>query len=228
MNPTGNSDFGSAVHSSFSEPRLQVVECHACGHTHECADNAENTQCTHCGQPISFANITISSSVSRKIDTRGIVRVEKRGNLFTPLTVCRNAVIHGMISGSLCCRGKVTIHGSGNFPVKIETAELLIPGGADVVCPFPIHAHRVVVRGILRAPLLVESMLEVLRSGHVEGAVCARAVHVDRGGELRGQVRVGPGPLPRPSHEIEKSVATLRALPGRRFGNHRPVYPGRR
>jgi len=203
---------------------LQRVHCHACGHSHECADNAENTQCPHCGQPISFADIVISSHVSRKIDTRGNLRVEKKGNLFTPLSVCRDAVIFGMISGSLRCEGKITFYGEGNYPLKIDANELLIPGGAEVICPFPIHARHVVVRGILRAPLLVEARLQVLRKGHVEGAVCARSIDVDRGGELRGQVRIGPGPIPSPASPHETAHTSLRPIAGSRHHKHRPTY----
>jgi cytoskeletal protein CcmA (bactofilin family) len=202
----------------------QRVHCHACGHSHDCADNAENTQCPHCGQPISFADIVISSHVSRKIDTRGNLRIEKKGDLFTPLTVCRDAAILGMVSGSLRCEGKITFYGEGNYPLKIDTNELLIPGGARVVCPFPIHARHVVVRGILDAPLLVEARLEVLRKGHVEGAVCARSIHVDRGGELRGQVRISPGPIPVSASHQETPQTSLRPIAGSRHQRHRPAY----
>jgi cytoskeletal protein CcmA (bactofilin family) len=204
----------------------QRIRCHACGHSHDCADNAENTQCPHCGHKITFSDIVISSHVSRKIDTRGDLRIERRGNLFTPLTICHNAVILGMISGSIRCEGKITFLGSGSYPIKIETNELMVPGGAEVFCPFPIHAQHAVIRGTLHAPLLVEHRLEVLRKGHVEGAICARSIHVDRGGELRGQVRISPGPIPLPSNTKETTFPSLRPMGGSRFRKHRPSYLG--
>lgn len=222
---TQSNQQGNSRHlASETDIQTQRVQCYVCGHSHECADNAEITQCPHCGQAISFSDIVISSHASRRIDTRGTLRIEKKGNLFSPHTTCGNAIIHGMISGTLRCVGKITFHGKGTFPLRIETNELLVPAGGEVICPFPIHANHVVVRGVLRAQLLVEARLEVLRKGHVEGAVCARSIHVERGGELRGQIRIGPGPIPVPSSPYKSSQADLRPIAGSRYTRRRPAY----
>lgn len=177
-------------------PQGVPVVCHRCGTKHEASPFSLSTQCPGCQCAISFSSEVIDRPLSRAIDTRGDLLVHKAGNLFGPHTVCRHATIQGKISGALFCEGKLLLQCSGTLPCKLRAEEVLVPGGAEVTCPFPIEARLVVVRGILRAHLLVNGTLKILRKGRVEGSVLAKAIQVDRGGQLLGQVHISPREIP--------------------------------
>ena len=202
-----------------------TIRCHHCGTQHTAFDHAPATNCPGCGRTISLEDISISTPSCRTVDTRGHLRIERTGNLYSPLTVCGHGTVLGAISGELHCEGKLTLQVRGPLPVKIEAEEVFIPSGAVVECPFPIRAARIVVRGSLRAHVLVRQELHILRKGHCDGAVWARAVRVDRGGELLGSVRIGPTEAPTAGLPMAReNFGTLRSALTGRFLRRRPVY----
>jgi cytoskeletal protein CcmA (bactofilin family) len=179
-----------------SDPLEIPVTCHRCGTTHQASPHSLSTRCSGCQTAISFSSEVINRPLSRQIDTRGDLLITKTGSLFGPHTVCRHATIQGKISGAIYCEGKLLLQTNGTLPCKIHAEEVLVPGGSDVACPFPIEARLVVVRGILRAHLFLNGTLKILRKGRVEGSVLAKSIQVDRGGQLLGQVHISPRDIP--------------------------------
>lgn len=202
-----------------------TVRCHHCGTSHHTFDHAEATGCPGCGRTISLQDVVIHTHTCRPVDTRGHLRIERQGNLYSPLTVCGQGLIAGTISGELHCEGLLTLPLRGTIPAKIEAEEVFIPVGAEVRCPFPIRAGRITVRGHLLANVVVRQELHILRRGEFEGTVWSRAVKVDRGGELLGSVNIGPTEAPRAGlPEAREMFCSLRSALTGRHSRRRPSY----
>jgi len=172
--------------------KVRKIHCHRCGTRHDVSASAKATICPGCNTSISMENVVVSRHLSKPIDTRGTLRIEKGGNLFSSLSVCGDAVVEGKITGALICQGRLVVYASGTHPVKLKAREILIPGGADFHCPFPIEAENLTVRGRLRANLQLRGQLTIMRGGEIVGSVMARAIQVDRGGHLFGRMQITP------------------------------------
>lgn len=180
------------------EPARQKrsVHCHRCGADHSADPHAATTTCPSCGTVISFSNIVVSKHRSMPVDTRGDLLIEKKGYLYSGLSVCKNALIYGGVHGALVCEGRLVMHTSGLQAVRIDAAEILVPGGTFWECPFPIHATDLTVRGRLKASVVVSGKLSLLRGGMIEGTVYARSIQVDRGAHLLGKLHITTAPQP--------------------------------
>lgn len=156
------------------------------------------------------------------VDTRGNLTIESHGYLFSSHSVCNDAIIYGRIAGTLICEGTLTLHTHGSNPVKLRAQEIVIPKDAEIICPFPIETKNITVTGILRANVLVSGKLTIKKKGIVEGEIKARAIQVDPGGEMFGQMQIAPLVLP-PLDNIENFTRFSLLPRKKRFLN--PKYP---
>lgn len=214
-----------APSASASHETKIAVRCHHCGTWHETFDHAASTSCPGCGRSISLEDITLTNHSCRTIDTRGHLRIERTGNLYSPLTVCGEGTILGTISGELHCEGRLTLQVQGSIPAKIEATEVVVPAGAEVRCAFPIRAARIIVRGKLLANAVVRQELHILKKGAFEGSVWSRSVQVDRGGELLGSVHISPTEAPEAGlPPARENFALLQSALRGRHARRRPIY----
>lgn len=189
------------------------VHCHRCGAGHTASAHAAGTTCPSCGAVIGFTNIVVGKHRSAPVDTRGDLIIEKKGYLYSGLSVCGNAVIQGGIHGALICEGRLIMHASGLQAVRIDAGEILVPGGTVWECPFPIHAVNMTVRGKLKASIVISGKLNLLRGGMIEGTVYARSIQVDRGGHLLGKLHITTAPQPqqnKPKPERQKNPLSVK------------------
>ena len=80
------------------------VRCYHCGQTHEVSGRARTTLCPECNAAIELSDVTVSSSTTRPIDTRGSLTITPSGYISSALTVCGEAVIAGKVSGTVGLR----------------------------------------------------------------------------------------------------------------------------
>jgi cytoskeletal protein CcmA (bactofilin family) len=113
-------------------------------------------------------------------------------SLFTPLAICREAVILGKIAGVLLVEERCRFEGRGIQPVQVRAGALLVERGAEINFPFPVQADEITVRGSLHGDLYCSGKVTIARKGIVHGRVFARSIQMDRGGDLVGPLRIGP------------------------------------
>lgn len=172
--------------------KLSEIRCHVCGAVHHVPHDVQATTCPACGRSILLTDVVIAESVSRLVDTRGHLIVEKNGSLYSPLSVCGRGSLYGIMAGALHCEGCLEIHSRGNLPVRIFADELIIHKEAQVFCPYPLHVRRAIIRGTLHAPVFARGPVEVMRRGCLEGVLSATALKVQRGARQVGQTVIGP------------------------------------
>ena len=175
---------------------LREVRCYHCGQAHEVSRHARTTFCPECNAAIEFADVTISSRTSRPIDTRGNLVVTHSGYISSALTVCREALIAGRVSGTLICEGALRLAYSGRLNCQLKAESILIEKEARVELSFPIKTHELTVYGQAAGNFECTGHILIDKGGLIEGRIAARSVMVERGGTLLAETFVQ-----RPSQE---------------------------
>lgn len=211
----------AAVHAAPQQaPRARrSIHCHRCGEDHDVAAAAKSTLCPGCGAAIEMGDLVFSSKVSRPVDTRGKLTVDKGAYLNTAVIVCGEGQIDGLVSGTIRCERVLRLGFSGSTSVRILTAErLVIEKNAQIDFLYEVHATHVEVHGKVSGTFLCGGGAHVHKHGRLSGRLKARSVIVDRGGELIAESEVLPPPEPRPSASREewRETAEIRetGLPG--------------
>lgn len=157
------------------------------------------------------------------VDTRGHLRIERGAHLASTLALCGDATIAGRISGALVCTGKLQMLCGGIHPVRIEAEQIHIGKNVHFQCPYPVVGGDMDVRGHLHANIVCRGKLRIRRGAAVEGSVFARSIQVDRGGNLKGELKIGPPPPPellrKPGAKDMPVLAVARPHAGRRRVN---------
>ena len=178
-------------------PRVQrTVHCHRCGETHEVSSHAHTTICPGCNTSIEFADVVVSSVVSRPVDTRGKLIVEAAGSLSSNLTVCGDATIFGRISGTLHSEGIVRLHTVGKLSCRFIAKTIVIEKGAKIEFAHPVETGTLEVHGAAVGRFECAGPVRIGKGGLLEGRFHARSIVVDNGGSLLAESSVDSVLLP--------------------------------
>lgn len=170
----------------------RTVKCFDCANTHKVPSMAKTTLCPSCGSYIDLQDYSVTGLSSRSIRTRGHLTVGARGELNCGRAVCGSTVVEGTVRGSLRCEGKATLKCRGKLGGEIEAAHLVIERNADVEFARPVRAGRVEILGRVIGDLICDGQVVIQRKGMLLGNVEARALDVESGAELAGDLNIGP------------------------------------
>lgn len=176
-----------------SKPRQRTARCFECNSAHEVSSSATSSTCKACGAYIDLQDYKINASFSRNIKTRGSVYLGSKGDLSSSKIICSQATIHGKMRGNLQCDGLVTIRTQGKINGSLETGDMVVEKGTDVVCTRPVKASRMEIYGQISAPqVLSDSAITIYKSGSLDADVTATGFTVEKGGIYQGKLTITP------------------------------------
>jgi cytoskeletal protein CcmA (bactofilin family) len=211
--------FQRAVRQSGKRPSLlpgRTVLCHRCGKSHKVSRHARTTLCPFCNTAIDLCDVTISSTTSRPIDTRGNLFITPSGYVCSALTVCRGAHIAGRISGMLVCEATLRITCSERLSCQVSAASLVIEEPARLELTSPIRSGDLTVYGRAIGNFECAGQILIVRGGVLEGRISASSLKIEPGATLLAECFIHPVPK-KASIEQEKDAGvfapTVRPLP---------------
>ena len=185
------------------------ILCHRCGNTHRVSPHAVNTICPCCNSAIELGNITIHSSASCQVDTRGKLTIGPAGSLSSSWMVCGSADIQGRIVGVLRSEGEVHLSTSRVCACQITAPSVVIEKNARASFTLPLETGHIEVRGHLTGIVHCRGIVHVRRGGRLEAEVHARSVRVEKGGALLGTCHVDrtqPAEPAKPTRQVSRDA----------------------
>lgn len=199
------------------------IHCYRCGRSHEVSAYAHTTLCPRCNTHIQLDDLVIESHASRIIDTRGSLTVSAEGNLNATSTYCSSAMIRGQISGLVVCEKTITLNARGRCQARIEAQTVIIERDADLRFYFPIRANEFIVRGRASAVVKCSGVVNIKKTGHLDGEVRSRSFQVEKGGVFQGQLTVNAQEISMEQlHTLQQEFPFLSI--GKRTGSFNPDY----
>ncbi len=188
----GNSE-PAAKPAPAQRPRdRRDVHCHRCDTIHEVVIRAQSTICPGCNAGIELCDIRVSSNVSRPIDTRGHLVIDRKGNLNCAQIYCGEADIDGELNGALVCDGTVRLTGQKALRCRIHAREVIVDRKARIEISFPVTASALDVAGHVAGQFEINGSVHVRKGGVVEGHLIASGITVDPGGALLAGTSIRP------------------------------------
>ena len=190
---------GTTELPSFSGKKQDAgkpVHCLKCGRTHNVSNKAQSTICPGCYAPIELIDVSITAHSSRAVDTRGHLKITSKGSLSNSWIVCGTARIEGSFNGHLRCEGEARFSMQKNCTGSISAGCVLVEKKTVLECAHPIDADRVIVEGTLNGTIKCRGIVQVGKSGKLEGPVEALAMVVEKGGIYYGECRIKPPAVP--------------------------------
>jgi cytoskeletal protein CcmA (bactofilin family)/predicted RNA-binding Zn-ribbon protein involved in translation (DUF1610 family) len=181
------------------------IRCHSCSQIHEVSGHARSTLCPHCNAAINLCDVTISSSTSRPIDTRGNLTITSSGYLCSALTVCREAFVAGRISGTLVCEDALYLTCSERLCCQMNAAFVVIERHARLELTCPIKTGDLTVHGQAAGYFECAGSMWIARGGLIEGCISASSVIVERGGTLLAETSIRPARSRKPVQYEDES-----------------------
>lgn len=169
----------------------KIVACFECGARQEASRSATSCSCRSCGAYLDLQDVKIVGAFSRAVRTAGHIYVTSRGDMNSTRAICGSAEIRGILRGNLTCLGEMRIKYKGKLPGGIETKILRILKGSDLDFFRPVHAEEVIVEGDMKGRILATGTVHITKSGSITGALFARGISIDRGGEFHGEMSIG-------------------------------------
>ena len=187
-----SSEVRTRIRRRFPKIPPRQVRCYHCGQTHEVSGRARTTICPECNAAIELSDVTVSSSTTRPIDTRGNLIITPSGYISSALTVCHEALIAGRVSGTLVSETTVRLVYSGRLSCQIKAKSIVIEKESHVEFSYPIETNELIVHGQAAGNFECAGRIWIDKGGSVEGRIAAHSVSVERGGVLRAESTVRP------------------------------------
>jgi len=207
----------------WKSKRSNVIECFDCQRKQEVSGAATSTICPSCSAHIDLSDYKIATSFSRSIRTRGEVHVTTKGDLSSSSVRCQRALIEGRLRGNLDCAGTIVINTSGKILGRLSASEIVVEKRCEVQFFRRVRVGNIEIRGRMSGEVVADGMVTIRKNGVLEGSVTAKAINVEKGGTLSGQVVVGrralqqtellPNESPAVSEPPEGSISLARPLP---------------
>ena len=110
------------------------------------------------------------------------------------MVVAREIVIKGQVIGKLLAEQSLTIHGTAEIKGSFQTPLLIVPSDNAVHWRDGVQVGAVAIRGELVSNVDAATTVTVHRNGRLFGNVRARALVVEEGAVLVGEVNVHADP----------------------------------
>jgi cytoskeletal protein CcmA (bactofilin family) len=174
-------------------PKNQVkVRCFRCNHRQWESKHAESTQCGRCNTYISLADYEIRQPTDRIIRTRGNVTVLKKGALHGSDLACRDLLAMGPISTKIDCSGQARFKASATVDGHLHCESLIIDKGTMVEFSQGVYSESVKIYGTLRGDVTCAGLVEIFKTGILDGDVTAQVVDLKIGATLTGEMIINP------------------------------------
>jgi hypothetical protein len=110
----------------------QTILCLYCHQPMEIGARAINATCKHCGKPLRFEDIRITSYEPKKraVETYGSIVVEKKGHCIADRIFCGGMVVRGKVSGPVTSGGPVRVGPKAEIKGDVTAPVLVVDAGA--------------------------------------------------------------------------------------------------
>jgi hypothetical protein len=122
---------GNPLKVSGPDDRRTIV-CVHCQQPMEIGARAMSAPCRHCGKPLLFEDIVITSHALKKsvIDTYGNIVVEKKGTCNADRIHCGSMIVRGKVNGHVTSRGPMQVGPQGEIKGDVTAPTLAVAAGA--------------------------------------------------------------------------------------------------
>src|SRR2546423_3315528 len=175
--------------------RNRVVSCFECKRKHEVSDQATSTNCPGCSAHIDLRDYKIITSFSRTIRTRGDVHLTNKGDLSSTSVICNSAIIEGKLRGNLECEESMTINLVGKIPGRIGAQHMTVERKSDIQCFRRVKVTNIDIKGRMSGEIVASGSVTIHKTGTLEGHVTAKAIAIEKGGMISGQLVIGQANL---------------------------------
>ena len=186
----GKNFFVKKIEALLGHETTKVVRCPKCDATREVDGSAKLMICAACGTHMDLRDFRISSSYSCNIHTQGFVEVTSRGELNCQKVICSEAIVEGQIHGTLFC-DVARMKYKGMLFCAIEADQLIVEKGADTELARPAKVGSAQINGRFSARIMADGVVDVAKTGWLEGTVYAKSINIERGGIFQGELFIG-------------------------------------
>lgn len=183
----------------FRDNSPKVISCFECGTRQEVVRTATSSSCKSCGSYIDLQNFKIEGGFSRAIQTAGTIYITPKGDLNSAKAICGSADVRGPMRGHLVCTGEISFKYKGRITGGIETDTFRILKKSVVEFVRPVRAREVHIEGEMSGRILSTGTVHIAKSGRVTGAIFAKGINIERGGEFDGELNIGENEVEEPS-----------------------------
>jgi cytoskeletal protein CcmA (bactofilin family) len=173
-------------------PRERSVRCYRCYHIQAVPQTAQSTQCQRCSVYINLSNFEIKVRRNQTLRTRGNIEVERSGSLVLCEVACHNLTVRGIIDAKLDCSGQVLFRHSGSVQGALHCESIRIAKRCEVTFADQVMTESAEIAGTFTGSMTCSGLVRVRAGGVITGAVQAREIQIDTGGEIRGPQTIDP------------------------------------
>ena len=172
-----------------------IVECFDCKRKQEVSGAASSTNCPACSAHIDLRDYKITTAFSRAIKTRGAVHLTAKGELSSTTVTCTSALIEGKLRGNLECVDTATINYSGKIGGRLKARLVILERRSEVQFFRRVRVGSIEIKGRMVGEVIAEGVVNIHKTGSLDGNVTAKGISVEKGGNFSGQLVIGQAAL---------------------------------
>jgi cytoskeletal protein CcmA (bactofilin family) len=173
-------------------PRERSVRCYRCYHIQSVPLTAQSTQCQRCSVYINLSNFEIKVRRNQSLRTRGDIEIDRGGALVLCEVACHNLTVKGVIDAKLDCSGEVIFRHSGSVQGSLHCESIRVAKRCEVTFADQVMTESAEITGTFLGSMTCSGLVRVRPGGIITGAVRAREIQIDAGGEIHGPQTIDP------------------------------------
>ncbi len=166
------------------------TSCFECGAPFTALGDAQSSQCPKCGSYVSLQNFEIEDVYNRRIQTRGDVKILKRGTISGTTIKCHHLTVLGALAGSVECSGDLIIRSHGKIIGTVKCRNLRIQKGAKVEFLNPVNAETARIDGEVHGQIFCTGSVTLEKRAKLHGLVRTTSLVVKPGAKHSGMIEM--------------------------------------
>lgn len=186
-----DSGFFRRISKLVSGEKKITIKCFRCEVRQVVSDIAKSSLCPGCGHYIDLRDHKISTVFSRTIETQGVVTITAKADVSSTKITCREAFVYGKLRGQLVCTGEAHIKHKGKIFGGVEAQDLIVEKKSDVEFSRILRVRNATIGGKVYARIDADGVVNITKTGELEGSVHAKSMTVEKGGKFSGELYIG-------------------------------------
>ena len=166
------------------------IKCFECDAAFTVLGDAQSSQCPKCGSYISLEDYEISEVYNRRIQTRGDVKIHKKGSITGSTIKCHHLTVLGELAGSVECSGDLIIRSHGKIIGTVVCRNLRIEKGAKVEFLNPVKAETARIDGEVHGQISCTGSVTLEKRAKLHGLVRTTSLVVKPGAKHSGMIEM--------------------------------------
>ena len=166
------------------------ITCFNCSASYTVLGDAQSSQCPKCGSYISLEDYEINEVYNRRIQTRGDVKILKRGSITGSTVKCHHLTVLGELAGSVECSGDLIIRSHGKIIGTVVCRNLRIEKGAKVEFLNPVKAETARIDGEVHGQISCSGSVTLEKRAQLHGLVRTTSLVVKPGAKHSGMIEM--------------------------------------